>query len=364
MSENYYEILGVDKNASADEIKKAFRKKAHKYHPDKNGGDDAKFKKVNEAYATLSNENKRKQYDAFGQAGANAGSGFGGGQQGAGGFGGFDFSGYSQQGGGFGGFDFSDIFSDMFSQSRGGGQRQKKGHDLQTDIKITFKESVFGVKKELKIKKDVVCDSCDATGAENGSSFEKCKVCDGHGIVYEVQNSMFGQVQTQRTCSVCDGKGEVPKNLCKKCSGKGVLNKTEEVKFEIPAGVESGSVLRVRNKGGAVKGGQNGDLYINVEVENDQNFEKKGNDIYTKVDIKITEAVLGGEKKVKTTDGYVTVKIPQGSFDGKILKVKNEGFVTSNGTRGDLYIVLKIEIPQRLSRKERKIFEELQKENL
>jgi molecular chaperone DnaJ len=348
---DYYKILGVEKNASESEIKKAFRKKSHEYHPDKPGGDDKKFKEVNEAYNTLSDSKKKNQYDSFGSAGAN--SGFGGGNSG---FGGFDFSGASNGGGGsFGGFDFSDLFNGGF----GGGQRVKRGSDIDVEIKISFKESVFGMKKTFSIKKNSSCSICEGFGAEKDSALKTCSTCAGHGVVNQVRQTMMGTIQTQAECPDCFGSGKIPEKKCSQCNGSGIENRNEEINVKIPAGVESGNRLRVSGSGEAIQGGENGDLYLHIFVSEDKNFKKEGYDIFSNLEINIYDAILGGIKNVKTVDGEIKVKIPEGSQNDKILKVKNEGVVISDKKRGNLFLTLKIKIPEKISRKERKLFEEL-----
>ena len=350
MNKNYYKILGIEKNASESEIKKAFRKKAHEYHPDKPGGNDKKFKEVNEAYNTLSDSKKKNQYDSLGSTGS-AGAGFSGGNSG---FEGFDFSGTSSNSSS-GGFDFSDLFNGGF----GGGQRVKRGSDIDVEIKISFKESVFGMKKIFSIKKNSSCSSCEGSGAEKNSSLKTCSTCAGHGVVNQVRQTMMGTIQTQAECPDCFGSGKIPEKKCSVCYGSGIEDRKEEINVKIPAGVESGNRLRVSGSGEAVQGGENGDLYIHVFVSEDKDFRKDGYDIFSNLEVNIYDAILGGVKKVKTVDGEIKVKIPEGSQNDKILKVKNEGVVISDKKRGNLFLTLKIKIPEKISRKEKQLFEEL-----
>lgn len=350
MSKNPYDILEVEKNASDSEIKKAFRKKAHQHHPDKPGGDDKKFKEVNEAYSTLSDSKKRSNYDSFGSADA-GGSGFSGGGSG---FEGFDFSGASS-GGSFGGFDFSDLFGGGF----GGGSRTKRGGDIDVEIKVSFKDSVFGVKKTFKILKDSSCSSCAGSGAEKDSSLKTCGTCAGHGIVNQIRQTMMGAIQTQAECPDCFGAGKIPEKKCSVCKGSGIENRQEEVNVKIPAGVESGNKLRVSGSGEFIKSGESGDLYIHVFVSQDLNFTKEGYDIFSDLDIDIYSAVLGGVIEVNTVDGQIKVRVPAGSQNNKILKVKNEGVVISDKKRGDLFLKINVKIPEDISRKEKKLFEQL-----
>ena len=355
---DYYDILGIKKDADKTEIKKAFRKLAQKYHPDKADGDEKKFKEANEAYTVLSDEKKRQQYDTYGHAGAQAG--FGGAGAGAQGFdfSGFDFSGF-QGGAGQGGFSAGGFnFDDIFSGFGGVGHRQRVGEDIAVNLKISFKESVFGAEKTFYVKKDVSCKDCSGTGAE-GQKLKTCPDCNGSGYIVKEQRTIFGITSVQQACTTCFGDGKIPEKNCKTCSGKGIVHQKEEINVKIPAGVEKGSRLRIRQKGNAIQGGENGDLYIYLEVEADKRFEKLGYDLSTELEISITDAVLGAVKEVETIDGKVKIKIPLGTSDGAILKVKNEGVVKPDKSRGVLYLKIKINIPQKLNREQKKLFEEL-----
>lgn len=348
MSKDYYAILGVDKNASDAEIKKAFRKKAQEYHPDKKDGDEKKFKEVNEAYGVLRDKQKRAQYDQFGQAGP--GAGMGGGQ---GGFGGFDFSGF-QQGGME--FDLGDIFGDMFGGTRR--SRTRRGADISTEIEITFAESVFGADKEFTISKDVVCDTCDGTGDKNKDP-QRCSTCNGNGRVAQVQQTIMGTVQRQVVCPDCDGVGTKPKTPCGDCKGSGIKHAQEEIKLRVPAGIEHAQQLRMSGKGEPIRGGESGDLYILVRVKQDARFEKIGNDLQTELGVSIPEAVLGATKTVETVDGSKKIKIPAGTAHGSRLRLKGEGVGPKDGRRGDMYVRVILEVPSKLSKEERKLYEEL-----
>lgn len=274
MSKDYYEILGVNKSASKDEIKKAFYKLAHKYHPDKKEGDEKKFKEVNEAYQTLSDDSKRAKYDQFGANYQNMG-GFGGQGGGFGGFEGFDFSGF-QNGGGME-FDLGDIFSDFFG---GGGRgRARRGRDLQTEINITFSEAVLGVNKTININKNSTCETCVGKGAKKGTKMEKCKSCDGKGKIHEVKRTILGNIQNTRICETCYGEGEIPKEVCETCRGKGVLNKNEEINIPVPSGINNGENLRMKGKGEAIFKGETGDLYIKVNIKIPKNISKKAKEL-------------------------------------------------------------------------------------
>lgn len=345
MSKNLYDILGVEKNSSESEIKKAFRKKAHEHHPDKPGGDEKKFKEINDAYSTLSDSKKKSDYDNYGSASASSGGS---------GFGDHDFSGASS-GGNFGGFDFSDLFGGGF----GGGQRVKRGSDIDVEIRVSFKESVFGVKKTFSIKKNSSCSECEGSGAQRGSSLKTCNTCNGHGIVNQIRQTMMGSIQTQAECSDCMGTGKIPEKKCTQCNGAGIENRSEEVNIKIPSGVETGSRLRVSGSGESIQNGEDGDLYISIVVSQDPDFRKEGYNIFSDLEVDIYSAVLGGIKKVKTVDGDIKVKIPSGSQNDKVLKVKNEGVVISDKKRGNLFLRLKIKIPENISKKEKKLFEEM-----
>ncbi len=354
MSKNYYEILGVEKSASKDEIKKAFRKLAHEHHPDKKGGDEAKFKEANEAYSVLSDDTKRAQYDTYGSAGM-------GGGQGGQGFGGFDWGNF--QGGFQGGqgveFDLGDIFGDFF----GGGQsRQKRGHDISTDIHLSFEEAVFGADKTLILNKVSVCDTCKGDGAKSGSSFDTCTTCNGKGKVQEMKRSIIGSFATTRTCEVCHGVGKVPKEKCETCNGKGTLRRDEDIKIHVPAGINNGEVLSVRGQGEAVSGGISGDLYIKIHVEEHPLFVKDGPHLHMDLHVKLSDALLGTKVDIKTLDGTITLTIPEGVGFFEILRVKGKGVPYANGKRGDILVRVVIDMPKKLSKETRKQIESL-KEN-
>lgn len=277
MSKDYYKILGVEKNASKDELKKAFYKLAHKYHPDKKEGDEAKFKEVNEAYQTLSDDQKRAQYDRFGSNYQNMGGGAGFG--GFGGFEGFDFGGF-QNGGGVE-FDLNDIFSDFFG---GGGRAQaRRGRDLQTEINITFTEAILGVNKKITITKNSECEVCHGKGAKKGSKMETCKTCSGKGKIHEVRRTILGNINNTRICESCFGEGEIPKEVCEECRGKGVLKKTEEISVPVPSGINNGENLKMSGYGEAVFRGTKGDLYIKVNIKIPHKISSKARELLEKL---------------------------------------------------------------------------------
>lgn len=360
MSKDYYKILGVEKNASQDEIKKAFRKLAHEHHPDKKTGNADKFKEANEAYSVLSDPQKRSQYDQFGNAGFNGG--FGGGQ-GQGGFGGFDFSGFGgfdgQGGQGFE-FDLGDIFGSMFGGGRGRGRNKTpRGTDIQVDIEISFKDSVFGLDKEIHVTKDEICTNCKGTRAEPGTTLDNCSNCKGSGHVIKQQRTILGIIENTHICDVCDGTGKIPKTKCKTCRGKGTEQKKVTLNVVIPPGIESGETLRVKGKGEAISNGEPGDLYIRIYVKKDPRFKKQGNDIYSDLHISISDAVLGGEAEFESLDGPITVKIPEAITHGEILRIKHKGVPYTTSHRGDLMLKILIDIPKKINKEQRKLFEQL-----
>ncbi|MDB5204490.1 MAG: chaperone protein DnaJ, molecular chaperone DnaJ [Candidatus Taylorbacteria bacterium] len=355
MAKNYYEILEVDKSASQDEIKKAFRKIAHKYHPDKGAGNEAKFKEASEAYSILSDEKKRQQYDTYGSAGPNQGGG--------GGFnpGDFDFSGF----GGAEGFDFGDIFGDIFGGGGGRRQQQKRGRDIQVDIELDFKDSIFGTTRKVLVSKDSTCASCKGTGAEKDTETITCAKCGGKGHIKEARNTFFGQFMTDTVCSECKGEGWIPKTKCKECKGAGVRHEQEEINIEVPVGIENGEMIRFPGKGEAVSGGITGDLYVKVRVKKHSLFRKEGTNLYADIDVKLTDAILGGEYNLETLEGNLIVKIPDGIQSGEVLRIKGKGVPYSkNGSRGDVYLTVKITTPKKLSKAARKTIEELREEGL
>ncbi len=362
MSKNYYDVLGVSKSASKDEIKKAFRKLAHQFHPDKNKGDDTKFKELNEAYQILSDDQKRAQYDQFGsnfQNGAGPG-GFQGGQ----GFGGFDFSGF-QNGQGFDMGDLGDIFTEFFGGGMGGGRpRQRRGRDISTEIDIPFVDAVFGVERKILISKVSQCDTCSGTGGKPGTSMKKCGQCNGKGQIHETKRSLLGTFSTTKLCDECLGTGEVPTEKCHDCRGAGVVKKQKEITVVVPAGINSGEMIRLTGMGEAVAKGQSGDLYIKINVTPHPTFKREGHNLVMDLNIKLSDALLGTEYKIQTLDGEVTVKIPEGVSIGEILRLKEKGIPTSKSKRGDLLIKLNIKLPHKLSRHSRELIEKLKEEGI
>lgn len=353
MAKDYYQMLGVSKNATKEEIKKAFHKLAHKYHPDKTGGDETKFKEINEAYQILSDEQKRKQYDAFGQAGPNmGGAGFGG-------FEGFDFSQYAQ-GGDFG-FDIGEMFSDFFG---GGRQRQRRGDDLQTSLTLEFKESIFGAEKEIKITKPSTCGTCKGSGAKSGSSIETCAHCNGKGSVRNIQRTMLGSIATTQVCSKCHGTGKIPKDPCGHCRGGGVVHEPRTIKINVPAGIQNGETLRLQGMGEAIPGGNHGDLYVRIMVVPHKSILRHNNDLVSHLNIKLTDALLGAQYAVETLDGSQSVTIPAGTKVGDSIVLKGFGVPINDKKRGNFIIKLNISLPEKLSKRAKEVIEELKKEGI
>jgi molecular chaperone DnaJ len=351
MSKNYYETLGVQKSASKDEIKKAFRTQAHKYHPDKKGGDEKRFKEASEAYSVLSDEKKRAEYDSYGRV--FSGGAPGGGGYGAQGFDGFDFGGVE--------FDLGDIFGDFFG---GGARGVRRGRDISIDIELSFKESIFGVERKILLMKTNACNTCGGSGAKSGSGMEKCTQCNGAGKIREAKRSFLGAVTTVRACEACQGKGQVPKEKCASCHGLGVKRSETEIPLGIPPGINNGEMIRLSGAGEVIQGGASGDLYVKIHVKADPRFIKEGNNLVTELSVKLSDALLGNSYSVPTLEDKVTVKVPSGVRFGEMLRVKGEGVAFSGGRRGDLLIRVKIDLPQKLSKNAEKLIDELRKEGV
>ena len=356
---DYYDVLGVDKSADATAIKKAYRKLAMKYHPDKNPGDkeaEEKFKEINEAYEVLSDETKRRNYDQFGHEGVN-GQGFGG----AGGFGGQ----------GFGGFDdiFGDIFGDMFGGGFGGGSRQRRrgperGADIKQRVNISFEEAAFGKKVQVKINRSEECDQCHGSGAKPGTSKKTCPTCHGSGQVQSVQRTPFGNIASTRTCSTCNGEGEVIDSPCSKCHGKGSIRKTKTIEVDIPAGIDNGQMIKLGGQGElGTRGGPRGDLYIEVNVQSHPLFTRDGYDVYLEMPITFAQATLGDKIQVPTLDGKVEYEVPEGTQTGTVFRLKGKGIPKlKSNVRGDQYVKVTVEIPKKLNEKQKELVREFAKE--
>lgn len=350
---DYYEVLGLQKGASAEEIKRAFRKMAMKYHPDRNPDDkdaEEKFKEVNEAYAVLSDPEKKEKYDKFGHAGVDPNAGFGG----AGGF------------GDFGGFDFSDIF-DMFGGGFGGSRRSarrngpQRGSDLQKNITIDFTEAIFGCKKEIEITKNVRCKTCNGEGTAPGTHKKTCDVCGGSGQVSHVSQTAFGRFQNVTTCSKCGGTGQIIETPCPTCHGSGAVRKKVKINLDIPAGVDNDSIIPVRGQGEpGVNGGPEGDLYVIISVRPHSTYKRKGDDLYLTMPVTFSEAALGAKVMVPGFNETYSYTIPAGTQSGSNFRLKGKGVKNVHtGRFGDLYVKVVVEIPTKLSSKEKKAIQEM-----
>jgi len=364
MAKDYYNVLGVDKKASKDEIKNAFRKLAHKYHPDKGGDDEAKFKEITEAYAILNDDKKRREYDTYGQAFASNGSTSGGAGFGGNSFGGFDFSQFQQ---GFGGgnmeFDFGDIFGDVFG-NRGNQARTPRGRDISIDLEISFKEAVFGTTRSVLITKVSTCKVCQGSGAKTNTELETCKTCNGSGRIHETRNSILGQFTSVRVCDTCEGTGKIPKEKCPECKGRGVRRKEEEITIGIPSGIDNGEMIRMPGQGEAIKTGIAGDLYVKIHVKAHSIFHREGSNLVMTLSMKLTDALLGTTSSVETLEGKtLEVKIPPMKRIEESLRIAGKG-IPIDGSRGDLIIHLETVFPQKLSGKAKEAVEKLKNEGL
>lgn len=354
---DYYQILGLQKGASRDEVKKAFRKMAAKYHPDKKTGDEEKYKEVTEAYAVLGDEKKKAEYDTYGHAFNNAG--------GAGGGSGFNWQDFQGAQGGFGGqgfeFDINDIFENF---GFGGGRTQtQRGRDVSIDINLNFQESIFGVTRKLLITKNNTCKECEGTGAKKGTAMDNCSTCSGNGKIRETRQSIMGSFTTVRECNTCHGTGKIPKERCGRCAGAGVARSEEEISIKVPAGINNGEVIRMTGRGEAIPSGQPGDLYIKVHVEPHKTIKRDGSTLSTKLPIKLTDALLGAVYSVETLDGEVEIKIPAGITHGELIRIKDKGVPLDRG-RGDFMVKVSIETPKKLSRSAQKLIEQLREEGI
>lgn len=347
---DYYEVLGLQKGASDNDIKKAFRKMAMKYHPDKNPGDkvaEEKFKEINEAYAVLSDPEKKEKYDRFGHAGVDPNSGFGGGAGGFGGFGGFEDI-FDMFGGAFGGF--------------GGGSRgrrnngPRKGSDLQKAVTITFEEAAFGTKKEIRLNKYVKCKTCGGSGAAPGTSKKSCPKCGGTGEIRTAQRTPLGTFQSVSPCPDCNGTGEINETPCPDCGGSGTTRDNVTISVNIPAGVDNDSVIPIKGQGEpGVNGGPDGDLYIVINVEPHKIFERRGQDLWLEIPITFDQAALGDDIIVPTLEGKVSYKVPSGTQPDTIFRLKGKGIKSVRGNRkGDLYVKVNLEVPTKLNSKQKK----------
>lgn len=357
MAKDYYNILGISRGSSAEEIKQAFRKLAHQYHPDKTGGDEKKFKEINEAYQILSDPEKRRQYDQFGTTFEH--------YQGQGGFSGFngfrDFSGFAQ---GFD-FDFSDL-GDIFGDFFGGRRARKKtrghrGSDIETQITIDLKEAALGAERVLELYKLVTCEKCQGSGAELGSKIINCPTCGGRGEVKKIQQTIIGNFQTIITCSTCGGEGKKREKNCSLCGGRGAKKTSKKIKIKIPAGIDNGEVIRLSGEGEAgERGGSSGDLYLVVRVKPHSQFKREGENLLTWVYLTVTQAALGDKIEVETINDKVRLKIPEGTQTGEIFRLRGKGIPRLKGFgRGDLLVEVVVKTPKNLSHSQKKILKEL-----
>jgi len=348
---DYYEVLGVSKSASADEIKKAFRKLAIEHHPDR-GGQEEKFKEINEAYEVLKDPEKRTRYDQFGHAGVgnDPGAGFGGG----------GFQGQSMN------FDFGDLgLGDIFGSFFGGGNQQNRqrrptqGQDIETNIDISFEDAIFGTEVKMSLNILSKCEHCKGTTVEPGYSLKTCPQCSGSGQIVSVAKTIFGNIQQASVCPTCEGVGKIPEKACSVCHGNGVVDKDQKISLKVPAGIEDGSVIRLRERGQAIARGQNGDLYVNVRVSSHKQFTREGSLILSKEHINMIDAALGTEIDVNTVDGPVRMKVPAGTQGGADFKLSNHGVPNMRGgSRGAHIVTIVVDTPTKLSRKQKELLED------
>jgi len=351
---DYYKILGVPRNASQEEIKKAYRKLAHKYHPDK-GGDEKKFKEINQAYQVLGNKEKRAQYDRFGQSFESAGAGF-------------NFNGFNNAQGFSFDFGLDDLFEDFFGFSRERSRKKNmKGEDIEIGIEIDLKDVLSGLKRRIKLNKKIVCPRCQGTGGEPGTEVKECFSCRGTGEVQQIKKTIFGTITHNITCPECGGQGKIPEKPCNVCKGEGRIEGTEDIEISIPAGVDSGQTIRIKGKGNAGrKGEESGDLYIKVFVKPDTRFQRKGDDLYISLPISVSQAILGGEVEVPTLSGSkIVLKVPAGTKSGKVFSISKKGIPHFSGFgKGNMYVKLEIDIPKRLTKKQKGLLKELREQGL
>jgi molecular chaperone DnaJ len=353
---DYYEVLGVSKNASDDEIKKSFRKAAVKHHPDKEGGDETKFKEINEAYEVLKDKQKRQRYDQFGHAGV-------GGASGGGYAGGNPFEGFGGNGQGFE-FNFGDGgLGDIFGQFFGGGGARSngpvRGNDVETQITLTFEEAVFGIEKDLHLTMDDECTHCKGTTVEPGSSMKTCPTCKGAGQQTRVMNTMFGAIQQAVTCETCKGLGKVPEKECTVCRGRGTERREQKITIKVPAGIDDGATIRLKERGEAAANVPRGDLYVHIRVKAHKKFTREGDIILSEEHISMVDAALGTEIDVETVDGVVTMKIPAGTQSGTDFKLSGHGVPhLRRESRGPHIVQITVDTPTKLSKKQKEILEQ------
>ncbi|MDP2838206.1 MAG: molecular chaperone DnaJ, partial [Candidatus Moranbacteria bacterium] len=355
---DYYDVLGISRSATSDEIKKAFRKLAHKHHPDKSSGDEKKFKEINEAYQVLSNSEKRRNYDQHGETFSGQGNGRAS-SQGGQGFGGFDFSGFSSQGGDFSGFE--DIFSDLFGGRANSRGRAKAGADIQVDVEISFEEMVRGVKRDITLRKMSACETCRGTGGKSDSKETTCTECHGQGQVRRTVQSIFGDMSQVVTCDRCQGRGKTFSEQCSVCRGAGRAQKEETLSIDIPAGMPAGQTLSLSGHGAAGESGsRSGDLFITVHVRPHARLTRRGDDIVSQYAMSFATAALGDKIAIETIDGEVTMKIPAGTQSGEVFRIRGAGVPHLNHHgRGDHLVSVILAVPKKLSSEEKRIIEAL-----
>lgn len=350
---DYYEVLGIGKSASDDEIKKAFRKKAIEFHPDR-GGDETKFKEVNEAYEVLKDSSKRQRYDQFGHAGVG----------GAAGGGGDPFAGFGGQGQNvnfdFGDLGLGDIFSSFFGGQAGGQQRRQRGNDVSTAVDISFEDAVFGTEVTVRYRSHVACSHCKGSTVEPGHDLKTCGTCGGQGQVNQAVRTIFGNIEQAVLCPTCHGSGKVPEKVCTVCHGKGIENKERELQIKIPAGIDDGTTIRLREQGNAMARGQTGDLYVDVRVKPHKKFTREGDLILSEETVGMVAAALGTEIEVETVDGPVRMKVPAGTQSGTDFKLSGHGVPHMRGNgRGAHIVTLIVQTPTKLSKEQKELLENL-----
>ncbi len=346
---DYYDVLGVNKSASADEIKKAFRRAAVEHHPDR-GGDESKFKEINEAYEVLKDTEKRKRYDQFGHAGVGNGGGspFG-----------YDFGSAQNINFDFGDLGLGDIFSSFFGGGPNNGQRATRGRDVEASIEINFEQAVFGTDTELSITLNDTCEHCKGTTVEPGYELKTCDECQGSGQVVSVTRTIFGNIQQATICPKCKGAGKIPEKACSVCKGKGVQSKKQNLKLKIPAGVDDGATIRLREHGEAIANGPKGDLYINIRVKPHKQFTREGDLILSEEHIDMVDAALGSEIEVNTVDGLITMKVPAGTQSGSDFKLSSHGVPhLKGGSRGSHIVTIIVDTPTKLTNKQKQLLED------
>ncbi len=351
---DYYDVLGIGKSASADEIKKAFRRKAVELHPDKQGGDEAKFKEINEAYEVLKDSGKRQRYDQFGHAGVGGASG---GPQGGNPFSG----GFNGQNVNFDFGDLGDIFGSFFGgqQGQGGGQRAARGNDVETRIEISFEEAVFGTEVDLRLNLDDTCSHCKGTTAEPGHELKICHTCKGSGQVVTATRTIFGNIQQAAICPTCKGTGKVPEKVCTVCHGKGTERKSQTIQLKVPAGIDDGATMRVAERGEAMANAPKGDLYVHVRVKAHKQFTREGDLILSEAHIGMVQAALGAEIEVDTVDGKVLMKVPAGTQSGTDFKLSGHGVThLRSETRGAHIVTIIVDTPTKLTKNQKELLEQ------